>query len=69
MLKADRLVISLALIDQLMMDESFKDWPGLGMAIQAYQKRSLAVVKWVSSRARLPKTIDGSTCQRGVLGH
>ena len=50
--EADRLILSLELLELLMADKDLKDWPGLGFAVQAYQKRSVAVIKWVSKRAR-----------------
>lgn len=50
--EADRLILSLELIDQLMSDQSLNDWPGLGLAVQAYQKRSMAVIQWVTKCAR-----------------
>ena len=43
--EADRLVISLKIIDKLARDASIGPWNGLGLAVQAYQKRSQFVVK------------------------
>ena len=43
--EVDRLVISLKLIDKLSRDEKIGPWDGLGLAVQAYQKRSQLVVK------------------------
>jgi RHH-type transcriptional regulator, proline utilization regulon repressor / proline dehydrogenase / delta 1-pyrroline-5-carboxylate dehydrogenase len=42
--EADRLEPSLDLIDSLMTDGEFADWGGLGVAVQAYQKRAPAVI-------------------------
>ncbi|MEE2770197.1 MAG: bifunctional proline dehydrogenase/L-glutamate gamma-semialdehyde dehydrogenase PutA [Pseudomonadota bacterium] len=50
--EADRLILSLELLDKLMADQSLDDWFGLGLAVQAYQKRSMAVVQWLTKRAR-----------------
>ena len=45
----DRLSLSLELIKALSLDPAIKSWPGLGLAVQAYGKRSLAVVDWLDS--------------------
>ncbi len=42
--EADRLVISLKLLDRLAREPSLGDWTGLGLAVQAYQKRGLGVI-------------------------
>ena len=38
--EADRLVISLEILEKLMREPSLKGWTGLGLAVQAYQKRA-----------------------------
>jgi len=43
--EADRLVISLKIFDRLVREPSLGDWSGLGLAVQAYQKRSPYVVE------------------------
>lgn len=43
--EADRLVISLKIIDKLAREATIGPWNGLGLAVQAYQKRSQLVVK------------------------
>lgn len=43
--EADRLVISLKLLDKLAHEPSLGNWTGLGLALQAYQKRSLSVIE------------------------
>ncbi|MDC1147324.1 bifunctional proline dehydrogenase/L-glutamate gamma-semialdehyde dehydrogenase PutA [Gammaproteobacteria bacterium] len=43
----DRLSLSLHLIENLALDPAIKAWPGLGLAVQAYGKRSLAVINWL----------------------
>ena len=50
--EADRLVISLKLLFRLTHEPSLRNWAGLGLAIQAYQKRALNVVKLVGEQAR-----------------
>ena len=42
--EADRLVLSLKLLDRLAHEEDLGAWRGLGLAVQAYQKRSPEVV-------------------------
>lgn len=42
--EADRLVISLKLLDRLAREPSLGSWTGLGLAVQAYQKRAVTVV-------------------------
>jgi len=50
--EADRLDLSLDVIDALAADVRTKDWPGLGLAVQAYSKRALDVIDWVAETAR-----------------
>ena len=42
--EADRLVISLKLVDRLARETELGSWTGLGVVVQAYQKRGLAVI-------------------------
>jgi RHH-type proline utilization regulon transcriptional repressor/proline dehydrogenase/delta 1-pyrroline-5-carboxylate dehydrogenase len=50
--EADRLVISLKLIERLAHESELGDWQGLGVVVQAYQKRSLAVIEGLADLAR-----------------
>ena len=43
--EADRLIISLKIFDRLAREPSLDGWSGLGLAVQAYQKRSPYVVE------------------------
>jgi len=43
--EADRLILSLKLFDKLARETSLGDWSGLGLAVQAYQKRSPYVLE------------------------
>lgn len=45
--EADRLDISLDIIEEVFRDEDLGDWTGFGMAVQAYQKRGLHVIDWI----------------------
>jgi RHH-type proline utilization regulon transcriptional repressor/proline dehydrogenase/delta 1-pyrroline-5-carboxylate dehydrogenase len=50
--EADRLDLSLDVIEALAQDSATRDWPGLGLAVQAYGKRALDVIEWVAATAR-----------------
>jgi RHH-type proline utilization regulon transcriptional repressor/proline dehydrogenase/delta 1-pyrroline-5-carboxylate dehydrogenase len=50
--EADRLVISLELLDRLAGEAALGDWRGLGLAVQAYQKRAPEVVAAAAEIAR-----------------
>ena len=50
--EADRLVISLKLLERLAAEPSLKGWDGLGLAVQAYQKRSGRVIQELIKLAR-----------------
>ncbi len=50
--EADRLDLSLDLIEALAADTATRAWPGLGLAVQAYGKRALDVIDWVAAVAR-----------------
>ncbi|MGA7657960.1 MAG: bifunctional proline dehydrogenase/L-glutamate gamma-semialdehyde dehydrogenase PutA, partial [Methylocella sp.] len=50
--EADRLELSLEIVDRLLADPSLAAWPGFGLAVQAYQKRALAVIDHVAAAAR-----------------
>jgi RHH-type proline utilization regulon transcriptional repressor/proline dehydrogenase/delta 1-pyrroline-5-carboxylate dehydrogenase len=51
--EADRLDLSLDLIEALAADTATREWPGLGLAVQAYGKRALDVIDWVAATARV----------------
>ena len=50
--EADRLDISLDVVAALAADPGLAGWDGLGLAIQAYQKRAPAVIDWTIELAR-----------------
>jgi RHH-type proline utilization regulon transcriptional repressor/proline dehydrogenase/delta 1-pyrroline-5-carboxylate dehydrogenase len=50
--EADRLDLSLDVMAALASDTATRDWPGLGLAVQAYGKRALDVIDWVAALAR-----------------
>ena len=45
--EADRLELSLDLIDRVFSDPSLAGWDGFGLAIQAYQKRAMQVIEHI----------------------
>ncbi|TZG27424.1 bifunctional proline dehydrogenase/L-glutamate gamma-semialdehyde dehydrogenase PutA [Sphingomonas montanisoli] len=50
--EADRLVISLKLVERLVKEPFFGDWQGLGVVVQAYQKRGIQVIDGLARLAR-----------------
>jgi RHH-type transcriptional regulator, proline utilization regulon repressor / proline dehydrogenase / delta 1-pyrroline-5-carboxylate dehydrogenase len=50
--EADRLELSLDVFAALLREDSLADWDGLGLAVQAYQKRAPAVVDWLAEASR-----------------
>jgi RHH-type proline utilization regulon transcriptional repressor/proline dehydrogenase/delta 1-pyrroline-5-carboxylate dehydrogenase len=49
--EADRLELSLEVIGAALAEGSLRGWDGFGLAVQAYQKRALAVIGWVEEAA------------------
>ncbi len=50
--EAERLELSLDVFAAVLADPALAGWDGLGLAIQAYQKRAPAVIEWVAKQAR-----------------
>jgi RHH-type transcriptional regulator, proline utilization regulon repressor / proline dehydrogenase / delta 1-pyrroline-5-carboxylate dehydrogenase len=50
--EADRLDLSLDIVEALARDVETRDWGGLGLAVQAYGRRAPLVVEWVAELAR-----------------
>jgi RHH-type proline utilization regulon transcriptional repressor/proline dehydrogenase/delta 1-pyrroline-5-carboxylate dehydrogenase len=50
--EAERLDLSLDLLEILASDPALADWDGLGLAVQAYQKRALPLLDWLADLAR-----------------
>ena len=53
--EADRLELSLELIERLIIDPDLAGWEGLGLAVQSYQKRAPFVIDWLIALARTHK--------------
>ncbi len=68
--EADRLELSLDVIAAVAADPSLAGWDGFGLAIQAYQKRSLQVIDWIHElAATLDRRFHGAAGQGRLLGH
>jgi RHH-type transcriptional regulator, proline utilization regulon repressor / proline dehydrogenase / delta 1-pyrroline-5-carboxylate dehydrogenase len=63
--EADRLELSLEVIAATLRDPSLAGWDGFGLAVQAYQKRSRAVIDWV---AQVAEALDRRLTVRLVKG-
>jgi len=50
--EADRLDLSLDIIEAVFRDPALDGWEGFGLAVQAYQKRALPLVGWLEELAR-----------------
>jgi RHH-type transcriptional regulator, proline utilization regulon repressor / proline dehydrogenase / delta 1-pyrroline-5-carboxylate dehydrogenase len=49
--EADKLDLSLALLESLLADPALAGWNGLGLAVQAYSKRALPLIDWLAAVA------------------
>ncbi|WP_428382313.1 bifunctional proline dehydrogenase/L-glutamate gamma-semialdehyde dehydrogenase PutA [Nevskia ramosa] len=50
--EADRLSLSLDLFECVYRDASLSHWDGLGLAVQGFQKRAIAVIEWLEALGR-----------------
>lgn len=50
--EADRLELSLELFEHVYSDASLDGWEGMGLAVQAYQKRAAVAIDWLVALAR-----------------
>lgn len=50
--EADRLDLSLDVIEAVFMDSRLEKWEGFGLALQSYQKRAWYVIDWLADLAR-----------------
>jgi RHH-type proline utilization regulon transcriptional repressor/proline dehydrogenase/delta 1-pyrroline-5-carboxylate dehydrogenase len=51
----DRLDLTLGLFGKAFMDPAISGWPGLGIAVQAYGKRAIPVLRWLRRLSELGK--------------
>ena len=47
-----RLILSLKILDKLSSNQNLSGWNGLGLAVQAYQKRAFYVIDWLDKLAK-----------------
>ncbi len=53
--EADRLELSLAIIEKVFCDPALNDWEGFGLAVQSYQKRAPYVIDWLIQLSKQQK--------------
>lgn len=63
--EAERLELSMLIVEQIMRDESLRDWKGLGIVVQAYNPRAPFVLKHLYA---LAQTLDRKIMVRLVKG-
>ncbi|MEL6643458.1 MAG: bifunctional proline dehydrogenase/L-glutamate gamma-semialdehyde dehydrogenase PutA [Pseudomonadota bacterium] len=63
--EADRLDLSLDVIEAVLRSPDFADWAGFGIVVQAYSKRASAVIDWIDALAR---ALDRNVMVRLVKG-
>ena len=67
--EAERLELSLELIEHVMRSPKLKGWEGFGLAVQAYQKRALDVIRWLRDLAGSTSSAAERAARQGrVLG-
>lgn len=55
--ESERLAMSLRVFANVWADPALKNWHGLGLAVQAYQKRALPVIQWLAALAETQQRI------------
>jgi len=50
--EADRLLLSLQVFEAVLEDSELDGWDGLGLALQAYQRRAWQAIDWLADRAK-----------------
>ncbi|MCU0837594.1 MAG: bifunctional proline dehydrogenase/L-glutamate gamma-semialdehyde dehydrogenase PutA [Rhodospirillales bacterium] len=50
--EADRLAVTIDVLDAVLAEPGLAGWDGCGLAVQAYQKRGRPLVTWLTERAR-----------------
>jgi RHH-type proline utilization regulon transcriptional repressor/proline dehydrogenase/delta 1-pyrroline-5-carboxylate dehydrogenase len=55
--EADRLDLTLAVFRKVFAAPALAEWPGLGIAVQAYQKRAIHVIAWLEQLAAAGRVI------------
>ncbi|HBV21451.1 MAG TPA: bifunctional proline dehydrogenase/L-glutamate gamma-semialdehyde dehydrogenase [Nitrosomonas sp.] len=50
--ESERLEMSLDIFEAVFTHKSLNGWPGLGLAVQAYQKRATYIIRWLAALAK-----------------
>jgi RHH-type proline utilization regulon transcriptional repressor/proline dehydrogenase/delta 1-pyrroline-5-carboxylate dehydrogenase len=50
--ESERLEMSLDVVNQVLTDPALQGWSGLGLAVQAYQKRAISTLHWLAALAK-----------------
>lgn len=53
--EAERLEVSLLVIENVLASDTIRNWSGFGLAVQAYQRRATAVIDWVNDTSQCHK--------------
>ncbi|PPR47737.1 MAG: Bifunctional protein PutA [Alphaproteobacteria bacterium MarineAlpha5_Bin9] len=61
-----RLILSLKLLEKLSATKSLEGWNGLGLAVQAYQKRAFFVIDWLNKLAKRDNRIINVRLVKGA---
>jgi len=61
-----RLILSLMLLEKLSSHPSLSGWDGLGLAVQAYQKRAFYVIDWLNELAKKDKRVINVRLVKGA---
>ena len=67
--EADRLELSLDIFANVLADPALAGWRGFGLAVQAYQKRAVAVIDWAIGRRARAASAHDPPGQGRLLGH
>ena len=55
--ESERLDLTLDVFETLGEEDALRDWDGLGIAVQAYQKRALPVISWLGQLAKTQRRV------------
>ncbi|WP_432720873.1 proline dehydrogenase family protein [Jeongeupia wiesaeckerbachi] len=64
--ESERLLLGLTLFERLLAEPTLASWEGLGIAVQAYQKRALAQIDWLVEHARTHRRRIGIRLVKGA---
>jgi RHH-type proline utilization regulon transcriptional repressor/proline dehydrogenase/delta 1-pyrroline-5-carboxylate dehydrogenase len=64
--ESERLELSLELIERVCREPALRGWDGLGLAVQAYQKRAPEVLRWCADLARSARRLVNVRLVKGA---